>query len=45
MSIEHAFFEFQAKITNARHEESEGEPVHCLIKMKKTDEHDRVDAM
>lgn len=41
MSIEHAYFEYQAKITNARHEESEGEPVHCLIKMKRTDEHDR----
>jgi hypothetical protein len=34
-----AFFEYQAKITNAGHAENEGEPVHCMIKMKNVDEH------
>ena len=34
-----AFFEYQAKITNAGHAENEGEPVHCMIKMKSVDEH------
>ena len=36
MSTDHAFFEYQAKITNAGHAESEGEPVHCLIRMERT---------
>ena len=29
----YAFFEYQATITNLTHDESEGEFVHCLIKM------------
>jgi hypothetical protein len=39
MSDDDAFFEYQAKITNAGHAENEGEPVHCMIKMKSVDEH------
>ena len=39
MSEDYAFFEYQAKITNAGHAENEGEPVHCMIKMKSLDEH------
>jgi hypothetical protein len=39
MSGEHAFFEYKAKITNSGHAEDEGESVHCLVKMKNTDEH------
>jgi hypothetical protein len=39
MSNHYAFFEYQAKITNAGHAENEGEPVHCMIKMKSVDEH------
>ena len=41
MSIDYAFFEYKAKITNAGHAESEGKLVHCIIKMKRTDEHGR----
>ena len=39
MTNDYAFFEYQAKITNAGHAENEGEPVHCMIKMKSLDEH------
>ncbi len=34
MSDDYAFLEYQAKITNAGHAEKEGEPVHCMIKMR-----------
>jgi hypothetical protein len=37
MSDDYAFFEYQAKITNTGHAENEGEPVHCLIRMKSGD--------
>jgi hypothetical protein len=33
----YAFFEYQAKITNLTHDESEGEIVHGLIKMRSVD--------
>ena len=39
MSDDYAFLEYQAKITNAGHAENDGEPVHCIIKMKSVDEH------
>ena len=39
MSDDYAFFEYQAKITNAGHAENEGEPVHCMIKMRSLDHH------
>jgi hypothetical protein len=39
MSDDYAFFEYKAKITNSGHAENEGEPVHCMIKMKSLDEH------
>jgi hypothetical protein len=39
MSIDYAYFEYKAKITNTGHAESEGELVHCMIKMIRTDEH------
>ena len=39
MSDDYAFFEYQAKITNAGHAENEGAPVHCMVKMKSLDEH------
>jgi hypothetical protein len=29
MNDDYAFFEYQAKITNAGHAENEGAPVHC----------------
>jgi len=38
MSSEYAFFEYQAKITNLGHAEEEGETLHCMVKMKSTDE-------
>jgi hypothetical protein len=31
---EHVFFEYRARLTNAAHAEEQGEPIHCLIKMK-----------
>ena len=34
---DHAFFEYQAKLTNTGHAEEEGEPVHCMIRMKNID--------
>ena len=34
---DHAFFEYQAKLTNTGHAEEEGEPVHCMIRMKNVD--------
>ena len=34
---DYAFFEYQAKLTNVGHAEDEGEPVHCIIKMKNVD--------
>lgn len=34
---DYAFFEYQAKLTNIQHAEDEGEPVHCIIKMKNVD--------
>jgi hypothetical protein len=34
----YSFFEYQAMITNTAHDESAGEPVHCIIKMKSVDE-------
>jgi hypothetical protein len=37
MSDEYAFFEYRAKITNTGHAEDEGEPLHCMIKMKSGD--------
>ena len=39
MNDDYAFFEYQAKITNAGHAENEGAPVHRMIKMKSLDEH------
>ena len=41
MSNEYAFYEYQAKITNAGHAENEGESVHCLIKIRGTDQQSR----
>ena len=38
MRIDYAYFEYKAKITNAGHAENEGELVHCMIRMKRTDE-------
>ncbi|MBV8278658.1 MAG: hypothetical protein JO170_25825 [Verrucomicrobia bacterium] len=34
---DYAYFEYQAKLTNTRHAEDEGEIVHCMIKMKNVD--------
>jgi hypothetical protein len=34
---DYAFFEYQAKLTNTGHAENEGEPVHCMIRMKNVD--------
>jgi hypothetical protein len=34
---DYAFFEYQAKLTNAGHAEDGGEPVHCMIRMKNVD--------
>ena len=34
---DHAFFEYQAKLTNTGHDENEGELVHCMIRMKNVD--------
>ena len=39
MNDDDAFFEYQAKITNAGHAENEGESVHCMIKMRILDQH------
>ena len=41
MRIDYAYFEYKAKITNAGHAENEGELVHCMIRMKRTDEQGR----
>jgi hypothetical protein len=37
MSDDYSFFEYQAKITNGGHADNEGEPVHCMIRMKSCD--------
>ncbi len=29
-----AFFEYRAKLMSGQHAEDQGEPIHCLIKMK-----------
>ena len=34
---DYAFFEYRAKLTNTGHAEEEGEPVHCMIRMKNVD--------
>jgi hypothetical protein len=34
---DHVFFKYLAKLTNTGHAESEGELVHCMIRMKKVD--------
>ena len=34
---DYAFFEYQAKLTNTGHAEDQGEPVHCVIRMKNVD--------
>src|ERR1700745_3296033 len=36
---EHALFEYRAKLISTPHIEEQGEPIHCLIKMK-TDSQD-----
>jgi hypothetical protein len=41
MSDDYAFFEYQAKITNAGHAGDVGEPVYCFIKMKSGDARDK----
>ena len=38
---DYAFFEYRAKVSPASHAEEEGEPVHCLIKMKIVTDHGR----
>jgi hypothetical protein len=38
---DYAFFEYRAKVSPAAHAEEEGEPVHCLIKMKIAADHGR----
>jgi hypothetical protein len=38
---EHAFFEYRAKLMSAAHAEEQGEPIHCLIKMKMDAGHGR----
>ena len=38
---DHAFLEYRSKISPASHAEEEGEPVHCLIKMKVATDHGR----
>ena len=38
MSDDYAFFEYRAMITNTGHAEESGETVHCVVKMKCTDE-------
>jgi hypothetical protein len=38
---DYAFFEYRAKVFPASHAEEEGEPVHCLIKMKTVTDHGR----
>jgi hypothetical protein len=35
---DYAFFEYQAKLTNAGHAEDEGEFVRCIIRMKNVDQ-------
>jgi hypothetical protein len=37
MNTDIAFFEFKGIITNRGHAEDQGEPVHCLVKMKSLD--------
>jgi hypothetical protein len=34
---DYAYFEYQAKLTNAGHAEDEGQPVRCMIRMKNVD--------
>jgi len=34
---DYAFFEYRATITNLTHDESEGESVHCLIRIRSVD--------
>ena len=34
---DYPFFEYRAKLTNTGHAEEEGEPVHCMIRMKNVD--------
>ena len=38
---EHAFFEYRAKLISAAHDEEQGEPIHCLIKMEIGAGHER----
>jgi hypothetical protein len=33
----HAYFEYQAKLTNAGHVEDGGQPVRCMIRIKNVD--------
>ena len=37
MNADTAFFEFRGKITNRGHAEDQGEPVHCIVKMRSLD--------
>ena len=37
MSADTAFFEFRGEITNRGHAEDQGEPVHCIVKMRSLD--------
>jgi hypothetical protein len=37
MHEDSALFEFRGKITNRGHAEDEGEPVHCIVKMRSLD--------
>jgi hypothetical protein len=34
MNEDIAFFEFRGMITNSGHAEYQGEPVHCIVKMR-----------
>src|SRR5260370_38936590 len=38
---EHAFFEYRAKLMSTPHIEEQGEPIHCLIKIKISAGHGR----
>jgi hypothetical protein len=38
---EHALFEYRAKLMSGQHAEEQGEPIHCLIKMKMDAGHGR----
>jgi hypothetical protein len=37
MNEDIAFFEFRGEITNRGHAEDQGEPVHCIVKMRSLD--------